>query len=316
MRRIVITGPPPVEILDVTGPVEVFSSVPGYEVLVVTTDGSTELKTNRSVHLGGAVPHSRVSGPIDTLVVVGGPGAERGEYDDMYLRWVSDAAHRSRRVASVCTGAFILGAAGVLDGRRAVTHWRFCDRLAREFPKVKVLPNPIFLRDGQIYTSAGITSGIDLSLALIEEDHGHQAALAVARQLVMFLVRPGGQAQYSDMLSRQATTFEPLRELQVYMLENVRGNLSVEALAERIGMSARHFSRVCVRELKMNPGQLVERLRVEAAQQMIDSSSKGLKEIADACGFGTADSMRRAFQRVLGVTAAEYVDRFKRTQPS
>jgi transcriptional regulator GlxA family with amidase domain len=128
----------------------------------------------------------------------------------------------------------------------------------------------------------------------------------------MFLVRPGGQAQYSHMLSRQATTFEPLRELQVYMMENLRSNLSVEALAEKMGMSPRHFSRVCLRETKMNPGHLVERVRVEAAQQMIDISSKGLKEIADACGFGSADSMRRSFQRVLGITAAEYVDRFKR----
>jgi transcriptional regulator GlxA family with amidase domain len=148
---------------------------------------------------------------------------------------------------------------------------------------------------------------------LVEEDHGHQTALAAARQLVMFLVRPGGQAQYSHMLSRQATTFEPLRELQVYMLENLKANLSVEALAERIGMSPRHFSRVCLREMKMNPGQFVDRLRVEAAQQMIDSSSMGLKEIADECGFGSTDSMRRTFQRV---TAGEYVERFKRMTAS
>jgi transcriptional regulator GlxA family with amidase domain len=193
-----------------------------------------------------------------------------------------------------------------------VTHWRFCDRLAKEFPGVTVDPNPIFLRDGKTYTSAGITAGIDLALALVEEDHGHETALSIARQLIMFLVRPGGQAQYSHMLSRQATTFEPLRELQVYMMENLRSNLSVEALAEKMGMSPRHFSRVCLRETKMNPGHLVERVRVEAAQQMIDISSKGLKEIADACGFGSAESLRRSFQRVLGITAAEYVDRFKR----
>jgi transcriptional regulator GlxA family with amidase domain len=211
--------------------------------------------------------------------------------------------------------AFLLAAAGLLDHKRAVTHWSFCDRLAREFPKVNVLPDPIFLRDGSIYTSAGITAGIDLSIALVEEDHGHQTALTVARQLVMFLVRPGGQAQYSHMLSRQATTSEPLRELQVYMLENLKADLSVEVLAERIGMSPRHFSRVCLREMRMNPGQFVDRLRVEAAQQMIDSSSMGLKEIADACGFGSADSMRRTFQRVIGITAREYTERFKRVKP-
>ncbi|GGG90103.1 GlxA family transcriptional regulator [Silvibacterium dinghuense] len=315
MRRVVISGPPPVQILDVTGPLEVFSNIPDYQITLVAVEGSDQLQTNRGIHLAGAVPCTSISGPIDTLIVAGGPGAESGKYDDAYLRWIADAAGRSRRIASICTGAFILAAAGLLDGKRAVTHWNFCDRLAREFPDVKVLPNPIFLRDGAIYTSAGITAGIDLSLALVEEDHGHQAALAVARQLVMFLVRPGGQAQYSHMLSRQATTFEPLRELQVYMLENLRADLSVETLAERLGMSPRHFSRVCLREMKMNPGQFVDRLRVEAAQQMIDSSSLGLKEIADACGFGSADSMRRTFQRVMGITAGEYTQRFKRMHP-
>ena len=298
-----------------TGPLEVFSNVPDYRVAVVCSEGSDHLMTNRGIKLAGAVPRDCVSGAIDTLVIAGGPGAENGEYDSDYIRWILDAAGRSRRVASICTGAFLLAAAGLLDGKRAVTHWNFCDRLAREFPKVNVLPNPIFLRDGSIYTSAGITAGIDLALALVEEDHGHQTALTVARQLVMFLVRPGGQAQYSHMLSRQATTSEPLRELQVYMLENLRADLSVEALAERIGMSPRHFSRVCLREMKMNPGQFVDRLRVEAAQQMIDSSSMGLKEIADACGFGSADSMRRTFQRVIGITAGEYTERFKRAKP-
>ncbi|QNI33745.1 DJ-1/PfpI family protein [Alloacidobacterium dinghuense] len=314
MRRVVISGPPPVQVLDVTGPLEVFSNVPDYQVEVVSWDGSDHLATNRGISIGNAVSRESVSGAIDTLVIAGGPGAESGEYNANYLRWVAEVARRSRRVASICTGAFVLAAAGLLDGKRAVTHWSFCDRLAREFPKVDVLPNPIFLRDGSIYTSAGITSGIDLSLALVEEDHGHQTALSVARQLVMFLVRPGGQAQYSHMLSRQATTFEPLRELQVYMLENLKADLSVEALAERIGMSPRHFSRVCLREMKMNPGQFVDRLRVEAAQQMIDSSSMGLKEIADACGFGSADSMRRTFQRVMGITAGEYMERFKRVK--
>jgi len=315
MRKVVISGPPPVQILDVTGPLEVFSNVPDYLVEVVSSDGSDLLMTNRGIKLAGAVSRDGVSGPIDTLVIAGGPGAESGEYDADYIRWIAHAAGRSRRIASICTGAFLLAAAGLLDHKRAVTHWNFCDRLAREFPKVNVLPNPIFLRDGSIYTSAGITAGIDLSLALVEEDHGHQTALTVARQLVMFLVRPGGQAQYSHMLSRQATMSDPLRELQIYMLENLKANLSVEALAERIGMSPRHFSRVCLREMRMNPGQFVDRLRVEAAQQMIDSSSMGLKEIADACGFGSADSMRRTFQRVIGITAGEYTERFKRVKP-
>jgi transcriptional regulator GlxA family with amidase domain len=313
MRRVVISGPPPVQILDVTGPLEVFSNAPGYSVEIAAQNGSRELETNRRMSLTGAIPLQEISGPIDTLVIAGGPGAESGIYDESYLGWIADAASRSRRVASICTGAFLLAAAGLLDGRRAVTHWHFCDRLAREFPKVEVCPDPIYLRDGSIYTSAGITAGIDLTLALVEEDHGHEVALRIARHLVMFLVRPGGQAQYSHMLSRQAVTSEPLRELQVWMLENLKDDLSVERLADRIGMSARHFSRVCQRETNMNPGQFVDRLRVEAAQQMIDSSSMGLKEIADACGFRSADSMRRTFLRVIGITAGDYTERFKRS---
>src|ERR1700756_1256841 len=189
MRDVVISGPPPVQILDVTGPLEVFSNVPHYRVSVVAADGSGELETNRGVKIAGAVSRDDVSGSIDTLVIAGGPGAETGKYTREYVKWIADAASRSRRIASICTGAFMLAAAGLLEGKRAVTHWRFCDRLAKDFPGVKVESNPIFLRDGKTYTSAGITAGIDLSLALVEEDYGHDAALAVARQLVMFLVR-------------------------------------------------------------------------------------------------------------------------------
>jgi len=312
MRRVVITGPPPVQILDVTGPLEVFASASEYEVILGSPEDGDVLRTNRGFSLTGAVPLNDLSGPIDTLLIVGGPGAESGVYDDSYLTWIVDAAKRSRRLASICTGAFLLAAAGLLDGKQAVTHWDFCDRLAREFPAVLVKPDPIYLRDGSIYTSAGITAGIDLALALVEEDHGHKVALEVARRLVMFLVRPGGQAQYSHMLSRQAVTSQPLRELQVWMLENLRENLGVEQLAERIGISPRHFTRVCLRETKMNPGQFVDRMRVEAAQQMIDSSTMGLKEVADACGFRSADSMRRTFLRVIGVTPGEYTNCFKR----
>jgi transcriptional regulator GlxA family with amidase domain len=313
MRKVVIVGPPPVQVLDVTGPLEVFSNAPGYEVQLANPGMQRTLCTNRSIVLAEATPIAEVRGPIDTLVIAGGPGAESGSYDPTFIAWIGDAAKRSRRVASICTGAFLLAEAGLLDGKQAVTHWSFCDRLAREYPSVAVRPEPIYLRDGSVYTSAGITAGIDLSLALVEEDHGHETALRIARFLVMFLVRPGGQAQYSHMLSHQSLTSKPLRELQVWMLQHLRDDLTVESLAERIGMSSRHFTRVCLRETGMNPGQLVDRMRVEAAQQMIDSSSRGLKEIADSCGFQSADTMRRTFLRVLGITAAEYASRFKST---
>ncbi len=312
MRTVLITGPPPVQILDITGPLEVFSQAPGYEIILASPDENGLLLTSRGLSLTGAKSLQYLDSPIDTLLVAGGPGAEGGHYDDLFLEWLRDAADRSRRVASICTGAFPLAAAGLLDGKKAVTHWEFCDRLAREFPKVLVTPDPIYIRDGVVYTSAGITAGLDLALALVEEDHGHKIALDIARKLVMFLVRPGGQAQFSHMLSHQAVTSQPLRELQVWMMENLRDNLTVERLAEHIGMSPRHFTRTCLRETKMNPGQFVDRLRVEAAQQMIDSSDMGLKEIADACGFQNADAMRRTFLRILGVTAGDYSRRFNR----
>ncbi len=313
MRKVVIAGPPPVQVLDVTGPLEVFSNSPDYEIQLANPGLERILRTNRGIVLAEATPIAEVRGPIDTLVIAGGPGAEGGSYDPAFIAWIAEAATRSRRVASICTGAFLLAEAGLLDGKQAVTHWNFCDRLAREYPKVVVRPEPIYLRDGSMYTSAGITAGIDLSLALVEEDHGHETALKIARFLVMFLVRPGGQAQYSHMLSHQAITSQPLRELQVWMLQHLREDLTVESLAERLGVSARHFTRVCLRETGMNPGQFVDRMRVEAAQQVIDSSSRGLKEIADSCGFKSADAMRRTFLRVLGVTAAEYSSRFKST---
>jgi transcriptional regulator GlxA family with amidase domain len=315
MRRIVITGPQPVGMLDVAGPLEVFKLAPDYEVVIASPEGTTELQLNHGFKLSDAIPFTELVGPIDTLVVAGGPEANHGQYDAYYLDWIKEAASQSRRVAAICTGAFVLAAAGLLNGKKAVTHWRHCDQLSRQYPSVRVEPDPIFLRDGSTYTSAGITAGMDLALALVEEDHGHKAALAIARILVMFLVRPGGQSQYSHMLSRQAVTSQPLRELQIWMIENLRENLGVERLAERMGMSARHFTRVCLRETRMNPGQFVDRMRVEAAQQMIDSSAMGLKEIADACGFQTPLSMRRAFLRILGITAGEYGSRFKRGNP-
>ena len=313
MRKVVIVGPPPVQVLDVTGPLEVFSNAPNYEIQLANPGTERTLQTNRGVVLGDATPISDVHGPIDTLVIAGGPGAESGAYDANFIAWIAQAARQSRRVASICTGAFLLAEAGLLNGKQAVTHWSFCDRLAREYPEVVVRPEPIYLRDGPIYTSAGITAGIDLSLALVEEDHGYEIALKIARFMVMFLVRPGGQAQYSHMLSYQAVTSQSLRELQLWMLQHLRETLTVESLAERMGMSARHFTRVCLRETGMNPGQFVDRMRVEAAQQIIDSSSRGLKEIADDCGFKSADAMRRTFLRVLGVTAREYASRFKST---
>jgi transcriptional regulator GlxA family with amidase domain len=312
-KRIVITGPSPVQLLNIAGPLEVFARVPTYEVVLGSSDGSGILKTSPDFALTGAVPLNELRGEIDTLLIVGGPGAEQGNYDQSYLTWIKEAAGRARRVASICSGTFVLAATGLLDGKQVATHWNHCERLAREFPSIIVNPDPIYLRDGSIYTSAGVTSSIDLSLALVEEDHGHKTALEVARHLVMFLVRPGRQAQHSHMLSHQATISSPLHELHVWMLEHLRDDLSVKRLAERMGMSLRHFNRVFVREIEMNPGAFVDRMRVEAAQQMISSSSMVLKEIADKCGFRSANAMFRCFNRILGISAGEYANRVRGT---
>lgn len=300
------------QVLDVTGPLEVFSNGPEYRVVLATPDDSRTVRTHRGIALSGAVPLSELTEPIDTLIVAGGQGAENGPRNEVLREWLLAAAKDVRRLAAICTGALVLADAGLLDGRRAVTHWSFCDRLAREYPKVTVDPEPIFLKDGNIYTSAGITAGIDLSLALVEEDHGHAVALEIARFLVMFLVRPGGQAQFSSMLSQQVRASEPIRELQVWILQNLRKAMTVEMLAERVGLSPRHFARVCAQETSMTPAQLVERLRVETAQRLIGSSKQGLKFIADECGFGSAEMMRRSFVRVLGISASDYEKRFSR----
>ena len=208
MRKVVIVGAPPLQILDVSGPLEVFSRAPGYEVQLGNPGQDRCLQTNRGVSLTGATPIEEIVGPIDTLIITGGSGAETSVYDERFVSWIAATAGQSRRVASICTGAFLLGAAGLLDDKEAVTHWHYCNRLAKEFPRVKVRPEPIYLKDGCVYTSAGITAGIDLCLALVEEDHGHQVALNVARFLVMFLVRPGGQAQYSHMLPAAGYYFQ------------------------------------------------------------------------------------------------------------
>lgn len=314
MRKIVITGPPPVQILDVAGPLEVFSNAPGYEVALATPGRTRTLMTNRGISLGEATPLNQLHGAIDTLMLVGGPGAEANEQNAELVQWVAETAPNCRRVAAVCTGAFVLAQAGLLIGKRVVTHWSFCSRLAQEYPSVTVSPESIFLKDGTVYTSAGITAGIDLALALVEEDHGHEVTLRIARFLVMYLVRPGGQSQFSHMLSAQSRASRALSELQVWVQENLHSDLTVNALAERMRMSARHFARVCRNELSMSPAQFVEHLRVATAQQHIDTSDRGLKEIADWCGFSSAETMRRAFVRVLGISAADYGRRFRRSR--
>ena len=234
---------------------------------------------------------------IDTLIVAGGRGSRRAAGDDTLVRWISRAAARARRTASVCTGAFLLARAGLLDGRHATTHWAAAEELSRTYPEVHVDLDPIFLRDGAIWTSAGVTAGMDLALALVEEDLDRDAALTIARHLVLFLRRPGNQSQFSATLSSQQPARDELREVQRLVLENVAGEHSVEAMAARAHMSPRHFARAFRAETGVTPARYVERVRLEVARRRLEDGADPIEAIAAACGFGTTETMRRVFLR-------------------
>jgi len=325
-RRIVMVGFDHAQILDITGPLEVFSRTsrwlvdeglatePAYE-LVLTASRSGPLATSSGLKLIVERALGGWRGSIDTLIVAGGVGVAAALQDRELIAWLKQAARRVRRLCSVCTGAFILAEARLLDGRAATTHWRACQQLAARYPRVQVKTDPIFVRDGNVFTSAGVTAGLDLALALVEADHGRHVALAVARELVMFLRRPGGQSQFSVQLAAQAADREPIRELQAWISDNPGGDLSVRRLAARTAMSPRNFARVFVRETGTTPAEFVERTRVEAARRRLEESSDGIDTIAAACGFGTRESMRRAFIRQLHVSPGAYRSRFRAPTP-
>jgi transcriptional regulator GlxA family with amidase domain len=318
MRRVWIVAFPDAQLLDVTGPWEVFAMAnrvgepraPRYAVSVVApaagavaTSGGLALVAQRSL--------AQASGPVDTLIVAGGAGTRPHGHDPRLVPWLRRTARRARRVASVCTGAFLLAEAGLLDGRRATTHWAMCDALQRRFPGVRVERDPIFVRDGHVFTSAGITAGIDLALELVEEDCGRDVALAVARWLVMFLRRPGGQSQFSAQLAAQVAERDGLRDVQGWIADHPEGDLSVPALARRARMSPRNFARAFRREIGVTPAAYVEAQRVEAARRLLETTSRSVAEVAAACGFARVETMHRAFRRVLRVAPAQYRRHFR-----
>ena len=315
-RRTVILAFPGVQILDVTGPSEVFCLAnrfhrgAGYSVELVAPRAA-ELQTSGALRLVADRAIERCRGPIDTLLVAGGLGVRDAIEDRRLVGWLQSAAGRSRRVASVCTGAFLLAQAGLLDGRRATTHWSACKRLAKAHPSVEVEPDSIFVRDGNLYTSAGITAGMDLALALVEEDLGSRVALRIARVLVLFMRRPGGQAQFSNTLSAQSAQTGDLRELQAWIADHLDDDLSVAALAERAFMSPRHFARVFASQTGQTPGRYVEAMRIERARALLQSDGRTIEGVAKVCGFGTVETLRRSFSRRLGVSPSDYRQRFR-----
>lgn len=319
-RQIAILVYPGIQSLDLAGPQEVFVAAhgllhatdpadPGYELRVVSRDGAP-LRCSSGLRIVPDCDFSGALARLDTLIVAGGYGAHEASLDRATLDWIAGASKRARRTASVCTGAFLLAAAGLLDGRRATTHWGAAAELTRLYPHVHVDPEPIFLRDGPIWTSAGVTAGMDLALALVEEDISRDLALTIARHLVLFLRRPGNQSQFSATLAAQEPVREPLREARRHVLENVSGDLSVEALARLAHMSPRHFARSFRAETGVTPARYVESVRIEAARRALEDTPTAVASIAAACGFGTPETMRRTFLRSLGVAPAEYRRRF------
>jgi transcriptional regulator GlxA family with amidase domain len=282
-----------------------------YRITRVSTVEEPEMDGMYGLSLRSAPHFSTLRGPVDTVMIPGGNGRDLTEPSPALLAWLRKQSATSRRLGSVCTGAWLLAQAGLLDGRRATTHWAWAQEFARAFPRVRVDADPIWVKDGHIYTSAGATSGIDLSLALLEEDHGRKLALEVARQLVVFLCRPGNQAQFSVSLREQTAESREIRDLQVWMQEHLSTDLSIPALSEKAAMSERNFQRVFTRETGVPPSQYVERIRVEAVRRRLERGRQGMEEIASACGYHSSDVMGRSFFRQLKITPTEYRARFR-----
>ncbi|MGC2774732.1 MAG: GlxA family transcriptional regulator [Bradyrhizobium sp.] len=317
-RRLAMVAFPGVTLLDVSGPAQVFAELgeidlpaPGYALSYVSKDGGL-VPTDVGLMIDTAPLSTMKPDEIDTLLIPGGPGIWKLRQDETVMRWIAQALPNARRIASVCLGAFALAWAGALEGKRAATHWRYCPRLQDSFPNVKVEPDAIFVQDGRVWTSAGVSAGIDLALAMIEEDFGHTIALDVARRLVVFLKRPGGQSQFSTVLAAQASDVEGrFSSLHAWIIENIASDLRVETLAAKAGMSPRTFARTYASRTGMTPAHGVEALRVETARLLLESRQvDNVVEVAKRAGFGDDERMRRAFLRHLGVSPSEYRRRF------
>jgi transcriptional regulator GlxA family with amidase domain len=320
-RRVAIVTYPDAQSLDVTGPFEVFAmtnqyvqeserqAVAPYAIeILAARPGPVAMSSGMRICADRA--YASVRSGIDTLVISGG-NVYAAAGDRQLRAWLQAMARKVRRLASVCSGAFILAEAGLLDGRRATTHWLGVALLQRRYPRITVEADAIFVRDGNVYTSAGVTAGIDLALALLEEDLGHPTALAVARRLVVFLKRPGGQSQFSSHLAAQAVPQGLLRDLPEWIVDHVDGDLSVEALAARAAMSPRNFARVFLRASGVTPAKFVERARIDAARRLLENDGLSLEDVAGRCGFASGEHMRRTFLRHLRVVPMDYRRRFR-----
>lgn len=318
-RRVLIVAVPPVRTLDVFGPAEVFGDAnrlrggdPAYEVNIISSGPERVVLSHLGTPLNTDHTYREYHGPIDTLLVAGYDSPQGMRFEQDFLNWLKEQSGRSRRFGSVCTGALVLAAAGLLNGRRATTHWYWCEELARNYPLVTVERDSIYVRDGNCYTSAGVTAGIDLALALVEEDLGRAIALKVAQIMVVFLRRSGGQSQFSTTLAAQTRESRPLGDVLAWLPDNIRRDLTIDSLARRAAMSPRNFARLFQQQLGKTPARHIEDLRLEAARRQLESTALTLEEVADASGFASAETLRRAFRRRLGVTPGQYRASFGR----
>ena len=310
-------------LVDVLGPYQVFlqaSSAGGtpygddlgrYRIEIASPGTDRIVASRGGVGLLCSTTLQAVEGEIDTLLVAGSSVGSGEPVNQAIVEWLRQRAPKARRVASVCSGAFLLAEAGLLDGRHATTHWRYVQRLAAAYPNVTVEPDPIYVRDGNVYTSAGMTAGMDLALALVEEDCGMEIALSVARSMVIYMRRPGGQAQFSAALRRQTADDSPISRVLHWITEHLDEPLSVDRLSEIAGMSPRNFSRVFLRDSGTTPAKFVEELRIEEARRLLQSSNETVERVAELCGFGSIDSLQRNFAAHYGTTPSEFRSRFQ-----
>jgi len=320
-HKVAMLAYPQAQILDITGPLEIFARTsrwlcdhagrrtPAYEIDLVaarrgllTTSGGLQIRATCSI---------RELGRTDTLLVTGGLGYQAAARQHALLQWIRTQAAKAQRIGSVCTGALVLARVGLLDGQTVTTHWAYCAELARLAPRALVQADALYVRSGKLYTSAGVTAGMDMALAMVEEDWGKTVALAVAQELVMFLKRPGGQSQFSRLLAAQQRD-DTFGRLEMWILEHLDTDLSIPRLAEQTNLSPRHFARRFLDRVGTTPAAYVARARLEAARRRLEDGAEHLKEVARACGFGDEQSLRRAFKQTLGVTPQEYRARFAR----
>ncbi|WEK38389.1 MAG: GlxA family transcriptional regulator [Candidatus Pseudobacter hemicellulosilyticus] len=317
MKHIVILAPPDTSILDVAGPLEVFTRAAeyvthqlaapkqSYITHVLSVDEERVVTTSSGLPIICEGSLSSINYPIDTILFAG-RGSYRNNIPAELLQWLKKNTRKIRRIGSICAGAFILAEAGLLNGRRATTHWQVCDQLAKAYPAIKVEKDPIYVKDGNIYTSAGISTGIDLALALVEEDHGRDVAVMIARLLVLYLKRPGNQSQFSNILQHQLADHQPVQSVQAWIMQNLDQDLSVELLAEKAAMSPRNFARVFTKKTGVTPAKYVEQVRLETARRRLEETHLSIEDISDEIGVGSADSLRRLFLRHLKTTPTDY----------